>query len=93
MIILSNYINLIGIGSFLLGFGGFYDSSFPLKEDLPLFFNILELPSPKNVQLKFIRLAGFGLMFNVFLLFCYHLLLQKGFSFNLNKLEFPLPIF
>jgi hypothetical protein len=31
MIILSNYINLVGIGSFLLRFGGFDDSSFPLK--------------------------------------------------------------
>jgi hypothetical protein len=31
MIILSNSINLIGMGSFLLGLGGFDDGSFSLK--------------------------------------------------------------
>jgi hypothetical protein len=60
--------------------------------------NKLEFPSPKNnVYQVWLNLASwfwrrrFLKIFNIFLLFCYYLPLEKGYPLPLNKLESPSP--
>jgi hypothetical protein len=69
-----------------------------LEEDLALYLNKLEFPSPKdNVYQVWLNLAcwfwrrRFLKCFSVFLLFCYYLLLERGNSLHLIKLESPPP--
>jgi hypothetical protein len=61
---------------------------------LALYLNKLEFPSPKNnVYQVWLKLAcwfwrrRFLKFFNVFLLFHYYLLLEKGYPLPMNKLE------
>jgi hypothetical protein len=69
----------------------------PLEEDLALYLNKLEFPSPKdNVYQVCLNLAHrfwrrFFKIFSVFLLFCYYLPLKRGNPLHLNKLESPPP--
>jgi hypothetical protein len=58
----------------------------------------LEFPSPKDTLYQvWLNLAywfwrrGFLKIFNVFLLFCYYLPLEKGYPLPLKKLESPSP--
>jgi hypothetical protein len=69
----------------------------PLEEDLALYLNKLEFPSPKgNVCQVWLNLAcwfwrRFLKNVSVFLLFCYYLPLESGNPLHLYKLEFLLP--
>ena len=75
----------------------FYDY-LPFEEYLALYLNKLEFPSPKdtlyqvwlNLACWFLR-RRFLKIFNVFLLFCYYLPLEKGYSLCLNTFESPSP--
>ena len=69
----------------------------PFEEDLALYLNNLEFPSPKNdlyqVWLKLARWfwRRFLKIFSVFLLFRYFLPLEKDNPLHLKNLESPLP--
>jgi hypothetical protein len=70
----------------------------PFEEDLALYLNKLDLPSPKdNLYQVWLKLAcwfwrrRFLKIFNAFLLFRYYLPLEEGYSLHLNKLESPPP--
>jgi hypothetical protein len=69
----------------------------PFEDDLVLYFNQFEFPSPKdNLYQAWLNLAcwvwgRFLKIFSVFLLFRDYLPLEKGYPFHLNKLESPLP--
>jgi hypothetical protein len=69
----------------------------PFEEDLDIYFNKLEFSSSKyNFHQVWLNLASwfwrrFLKIFNVFLLFCYYLPLEKGCPLRLNKLESPFP--
>jgi hypothetical protein len=68
----------------------------PLEEDLALYLNKLEFPSPKNnVYQVSLNLAcwfwrRFLKIFSVILFFCYYLPLERGNPLHLKKLESPL---
>jgi hypothetical protein len=69
----------------------------PFEEDLALYLNKLEFPSPKDnlhyVRLKlakwFWRIRFF--LISIILLVCYYLPFEKGVPLHLNKLESPPP--
>jgi hypothetical protein len=68
------------------------------EEDLALYLNKLEFPSPKNnLYQVWLKLAcwfwrrWFLKIFNVFLLFRYYLPLERGYPLTVNKLESPSP--
>jgi hypothetical protein len=69
----------------------------PFEEDLALYLNKLEFPLPKDTLYQvWSNLAHwfwrrFLKIFNVFLLFCYYLPLEKGYPLLLNKLQSPSP--
>ena len=70
----------------------------PFEEDLALYLNKLEFPSPKDTLYQvWLNLAcwfwrrRFLKIFSVFLLFRYYLPLEKGYPLLLNKLESPSP--
>jgi hypothetical protein len=69
----------------------------PLEEDMVLYLNKFESSSPEdNLCQIWLNLAcwfwrRFLNVFNGFLLFCYHLPLEKGFPIHSNKLESPPP--
>jgi hypothetical protein len=71
---------------------------FPFEEDLVLYLNKLEFPSPKdNLYQVWLNLAfwswrrSFLIFLSAFLLFRYYLPLEKGDPLHLIKLESPLP--
>jgi hypothetical protein len=68
----------------------------PFLENLALYLNKLEFPSPKdNLYQVWLKLAcwfwrkRFLKIFNVFLLFRYYLSLERGYPLPFNKLESP----
>ena len=70
----------------------------PFEEDLVLYLNKLEFPSPKdNLYQVRLNLAcwfwrrRFLKFFSAFLLFCYYLPLEMDNPFHLNNLESPPP--
>jgi hypothetical protein len=103
----SFHVNMSSSGSIVLEKTMKYPSPFlyfcdylPFEEDLALHWNKREFPSPKdNFYQVWLNLAGWFWrriflfkFFIVFLLFCYYLLLEKGYPLYLNPLP-PRTIF